>query len=248
VIFITISKKKKEVLIIGHKGASKIAPPGNTLKSFQKAIELRADYVEFDIHKSKDGNIVIMHDSNTLNITGMNGTIKDMTLEELKRLDCGEGQKIPTLQELINIAKGKIGLQVEIKARGMEKQIISILKKEDLIESSIISCFNHNRLLKIQKIEPTIKLAALEPLIVGREIKWEDRKRIIKNAVNKNFYAIHPEYHLVNQQLIDQAHENNLKVNAWTVNDIDIMKDFINMGIDGIITDDIEAVKTILNR
>ncbi len=239
------SDNKRNFLIIGHKGASKNAPE-NTLKAFQKAIDLKADYIEFDIHLSKDGEIVIMHDVDTYRITGHEGLIKEMSLEELKALDAGEGEKIPTLKELIEISRGKIGLQVEIKVRGLEKQLVSLLKKNELIQSSIISCFNHTKLVKIQRIEPKLKLGAIEPVILGREITWEDRKKIVNKAVNKGFYAIHPEYNLVNQELIEHAHDNNLKVNAWTVNDVEMMKEFINWGIDGIITDDVEALNKLV--
>ncbi|GAH13294.1 unnamed protein product, partial [marine sediment metagenome] len=141
--------------------------------------------------------------TDTFQTTGIRGLIKEMTLEELKALDCGEGEKIPTLNELIGIAKGKIGLQVEIKVRGMEKQLVSILKEEDLIESSIISCFLHNKLLKIQKLEPKLKLGALIPYLPEAQMNWENRKRIIKNAVNKNFFAIHPEYQQIDQRYIE---------------------------------------------
>ena len=118
----------KNILLIAHRGANKIAPE-NTIKAFQKAIDLKADYVEFDIHMSKDGKIVIMHDENTARTTGHKGIIREMTLAELKKLDCGEGEKIPTLDELIEIAKGKISLQLEIKAPGTAKKIVDILRK-----------------------------------------------------------------------------------------------------------------------
>jgi len=76
------------ILIIGHRGAYRY-PPENTLKSFSRAIKLGADYTEFDIHQSKDGEIVIMHDENTFRTTGFKGLIKNMTLKDLKELDCG---------------------------------------------------------------------------------------------------------------------------------------------------------------
>ena len=135
----------RKVLLIAHRGASKLAPE-NTLKAFQKAIDLNADYVEFDVHQTKDGEIVIMHDGNTLRTTGYKGEINQMTLEELKKLDCGEGEKIPTLNELIKIAKGKIGLQLEIKAEGITNDIYKILKESDLLETTIISAFKHEEL------------------------------------------------------------------------------------------------------
>ena len=239
--------EKRRVLIIGHRGASNIAPE-NTLKAFQKAIELGADYIEFDIHQSKDGEIVIMHDANTYAITGNKGLIKKMTLTELRMLDCGEGERIPTLLELIRIAKGKIGLQIEIKAKNLAENLVKILRKEDLVETSIISSFLHDELLKLQKIEPKLKLATLEPIITGWSKNWEYHSEILNKAIDNNYFAIHPRYNLVNQELINHAHKNNIKVNIWTVNSKAVMKKFIQMGVDGIITDNIQNAKKVLNK
>jgi len=239
--------EKRRVLIIGHRGVSNIAPE-NTLKAFQKAIELGADYIEFDIHQSKDGEIVIMHDANTYAITGNKGLIKKMTLTELRMLDCGEGERIPTLLELIRIAKGKIGLQIEIKAKNLAENLVKILRKEDLVETSIISSFLHDELLKLQKIEPKLKLATLEPIITGWSKNWEYHSEILHKVIKNNYFAIHPRQHLVNQELINHAHKNNIKVNIWTVNSKVAMKKFIQMGVDGIITDNIQNAKKALNK
>ncbi len=237
----------KPFLVIGHKGASKTCPE-NTLKAFKKAIELKADYIEFDVHLSKDKKIVVSHDPDIQRITGQPGIIKEMTLSELKQFDFGEGEQIPTMEEVIEVTKGKIGLQVEIKARGLEKQLVSILKREGLIETTIISCFIHSKLLKIQKLEPNLKLAALEPAIIGRDVLPSDHEKIVANAVKNNFFAIHPEYSLITEDFIKLSHKNGLRVHAWTVNDKEVMRKFVRMGIDGIITDDIEALKDVLNR
>ena len=238
---------KKIIIIIGHRGANNIAPE-NTVISFKKAIELGADYIEFDIHKSKDGEIVVMHDSNTLAITGHKGLIRRMTLAELKMLDCGEGEEIPTIQEVIDLAKGKIGLQIEVKAKDLADQLVSLLKREDLIESSLISSFLHDELFKIHKIEPLLKLATLEPITTEFSKEWTYLGGIINNAIRHNCYAIHPRYNFVNQKFIDFAHENNLKINIWTVNSKAAMKKFVRMGVDGFITDDISNAKEVLNR
>ncbi|MFX1401592.1 MAG: glycerophosphodiester phosphodiesterase, partial [Promethearchaeota archaeon] len=90
-----MEEDKSQILIIGHKGASKLKPE-NTLIAFQKAIDLQADYIEFDIQASKDGEIVVFHDYDILRLTGMEGYIEDMTLNELKQLNIGEGEQIPT--------------------------------------------------------------------------------------------------------------------------------------------------------
>jgi len=234
-----MSKLSENIVIIAHRGANNVAPE-NTLKSFKKAIELGADYVEFDVHLSRDGEIIIMHDENTLRTTGKDGLIKNMTLKELKKLDAGEGETIPTLDELIEVAKGKVGLQLEIKATGMATIIVETLDNYGLIESTLISSFDHSELLNIKKIEPKLKLA---PLIIG--IK---KNKTFNKAVANNFYAIHPFYKLISKNFIKNIHENNIKVNAWTVDSKNAMLKLIEMDIDGIITNKIELAKKVLNR
>ena len=238
-----MKKKNLEILVIGHKGASAIAPE-NTLKAFQKAIELHADYVEFDAHLTKDGEIVVIHDDDTYSLTGTHSLIKDNTLEQIKKLDAGEGEQIPTLQELVAIAKGKIGLQLEIKSTGLLERMVQILRKENLIHNSIVSCFMFDELLKLKEIEPKIKIGFLLPaeLVQVRSIK----RKILK-CVREDFYAIHPHFNTVSKEIVDFAHTNNLKVNVWTVNDSNSMKKMIQLGVDGIITDNISLVHKVIN-
>jgi len=239
-----MTEKLRDVLIIGHKGASSITPE-NTLKAFQKAIELKADYVEFDIHITKDGEIVIIHDSDTLSTTGVKGLIMDMTLNQIKNLNAGEGEKIPTLRELISIARKKIGLQIEIKSKNLLDNLIHILKNDNLLSTSIISCFMLDELLKLKLLEPSLKVGLLLPaeLVSLKIIK----RKIVKVAEN-NFYSIHPHYNIVTREIVDFAHINGLKVVAWTVNEGAIMKKLIEMGVDGIITDDIILANEVFGR
>ncbi|MBY9011197.1 MAG: hypothetical protein KGD70_02365 [Candidatus Lokiarchaeota archaeon] len=239
-----MAEKIKEVLIIGHKGASSITPE-NTLKAFQKAIELKADYVEFDIHITKDSEIVIMHDSDTFNATGVKGLIKDMTLSQIKNLNAGEGEKVPTLRELIGIARKKIGLQIEIKSKNLLDILIQILNKEDLMSTSILSCFMLDELLKLKLLEPSVKVGLLLPEELVR-LKIIKRK-IVKIAQN-NFYSLHPHYSVTNKEIVEFAHSYGLKVITWTVNDGEIMDKLIEIGVDGIITDDISLANEVLGR
>jgi len=237
----------KEILLIGHRGANKEAPE-NTLKSFQKAIEFGADYIEFDVHMSKDNEIIIMHDENTYRTTGYAGLIKEMTLSELKELDCGEREQIPTLTELIELSKGKINLQCEIKAEGLADKLVKLIREENLITSSIISSFNHEELKEIQKLEKDLKLAALEPTGSGWITDWVSKKKIVDNAKENKFFGINPLYKLITKDLVDYAHEKGLSVIPWTVDSKNAMKKLIEQGVDGIITNDIRKAKKVLNR
>jgi glycerophosphoryl diester phosphodiesterase len=239
-----VTKMKEKILVIGHKGASNIAP-GNTLLAFRKAIEFKADYIEFDIHKSLDGEIVIIHDNDTYNITGKQGLIKELTLKEIQELDAGGGEKIPTLTDLIKIAKDKINFQPEIKAPGLVDDLVKILKKNKLEEKTIISSFDITQLIKIKEIEPRLKIGYLIPSELTRP---RILNRYIQKAVKNEFYAIHPHFTAISKEFVDNAHTNNLKINAWTVDDIHEINRLKALGVDGIITDDIMLVHKLLEN
>ena len=237
-----MSEIKSQFVIIAHRGASNLAPE-NSLKAFKKAIELRADYIEFDIRKTKDGEIIIMHNANTFKMTGKRGIIKNMTSEELKKLEIGDGEKIPTLNELIQLAKGKIGLNCEVKVRGLEKMLVEILQRADLIESSIISSFKTDILLKIQKIEPKLRLSLLRPTRMQWITSLLLPKKMIRTAIKNRFYAIGPRNFFVNRKFIDKAHNHNLKVFPWTVDSEKKMKKLVKIDADGLITNNIQMAK-----
>ncbi|MFX1502484.1 MAG: glycerophosphodiester phosphodiesterase, partial [Promethearchaeota archaeon] len=237
----------KNALIIAHRGASSIAPE-NTLKAFQKAIELGADMIEFDVRKTIDDRIVISHDNNLIRITGKFGSIKNMTLEQLREFDFGEGEKIPTLKELINLTKGKIDFNCEVKVRGIEQKLVDIFRDADLLDSTLISSFKDDVLIKIQKIEPKLRLAALNPNKYGWISSWVSRKKMIKKAKYNRFYAINPIHVLLNKRFIDKAHQSNLKIYPWTVNSESRMEDLVRLGVDGIITNDIQLLKNCIMR
>lgn len=232
---------------MGHRGASKIAPE-NTLKAFKEAIRLKADAVEFDVQETVEGEIVIIHDYDTLRTAGTEGIVEQMTLKELKKLNFGNGEQIPTLLELIELAKDKISLNCEIKVEGIAKKIIHIFQDADILDSTIVSSFLHEELIKIQKIEPQLKLATLVPTEAGKFSDWNYKKKLIDFTSENNYYAINPLYKLADKQFIEYAHEKNIKVFPWTVDSGIAMKKLINMGTDGIITNDISRLKEVLNR
>ena len=240
-----MSDSKNRILIIGHRGASSDSPE-NTLKAFEKAIDFKADYIEFDVQETLDGELVIAHDEDIRRITGHDGIISKMALNDLKMLDFGEGEKIPTLEELVKLTKNKIKLNCEIKVQGITEKVIEILRKWDILDTTIVSSFIHEELLAIQKLEPSIKLASLEPTPGTIKIDWVKKKEMIEYCINNKLYAINPIVMMVDQQFIDYAHANDIKVFPWTVDSRVAIKKLIRLGADGIITNDISKVKDIL--
>ena len=218
------------------------------MRAFKKAIELGADFIEFDILETKDGIIVVCHDEEISKLTGQYGFIRNLTFEELKAFDFGEGEKIPSFEELIEVTKGKIDLNCEVIVEGISNKVANIIQKYDIIDSVLVSSFKHQELLKFQKINPTIKLAYLEHNDYKTPCPWEIREQWIQFCIDNNLYAINPFYPLIDQQFVELAHDNSIKVFPFTVDSAPAMRKLIKLGVDGLITNDIAKAKTVLSK
>ena len=238
-------KYTNKFLLIAHRGASNIAPE-NTLKAFRMAMDLNADGIEFDVRQSRDGELVIIHDNNVFRTTHRFGFINRMNLDTIKSLDAGEGEQIPTLREMTSIVKGKVILMCELKVHGISEQVVNILKNADLIDSTIVISFKHNELLKVQKIEPDLKIGSIIPSGSGWITNWYEKKKAILFASSHGFFSINPFYPIINQKLVDFAHHHGLKVFPWTVNSKRAVKKLKEMGVDGVLTNNISKVKKFL--
>lgn len=219
-------------MIVAHRGASGYAPE-NTLAAIKVAIEMKADMAEFDVYRSKDGVIVVMHDDTVNRTTNGKGKIEEMTLKELKTLDAGSkydkkfaGEKIPTLEEVIKETQGKILLNIEIKGSGCEKGIVELVKKYGMQDKVQVSSFHHEYLQTIKKLNPDIHTGAL--------VNFAPDLKIIVSEIGAD--ALNIMWLGFNETLLKQTKEIGLQMFVWTVNDETGMRKMINAGVDGIIT------------
>jgi len=228
-------------LIIAHRGASAYAPE-NTLSAFKKAIELGTDGIELDVHLSKDGEVVVIHDFTVDRTSNGTGRVSQMPLKELKALDFGSwfldkyrNERIPLLREVLELLQGWDGLlNIEIKRNRLEgcspieEKVLDLLDTYGFAEKTIISSFDHYSLMKVNEIEPSMRIC---PLYIADLFKpWE-------YAGMLNAFAIHPHYHTVTPDLVKQCHEHNINVNPYTVDCPEHIRLMIDAGVDGIITD-----------
>ena len=172
-------KQNKEKLgVMGHRGCCGYMPE-NTLISFREAFRLGVDFLEFDVHKTLDGHLVVIHDSMVNRTTDGIGAVNFMTLEEIKALDAGvkfgyPGEKIPTLDETLKCIKNEapkhMYLDVEIKDQIPEviDKTIEALDKFELLEKTVIDSFDAQTLLYIQKYYPNVKTHAQPPILMDR--------------------------------------------------------------------------------
>ena len=232
------------MLNIAHRGASGSFPE-NTVSAFQAAVDAGADMCELDVQLSRDGAIVVIHDDTVERTTDGKGEVAELTLEELKRLDAGakfkggpfKGAQIPTLDEVFAVTSGKCGLNIELKAGGLEHQVAQIMQARNALGDSIVSSFDWEYLKKIQQLHFNIRVGLLA------EEKPVD---LMMNAVAMRAYSINPRWDMVTSDLCKAAHERGLKLYTWTVDADSRMRALIESGVDGIMTNYPERLRTVV--
>lgn len=230
--------REQKPLIIGHRGAFSEAPE-NTMLSFKTAVELGADMIEFDVRKCKSGEIVVIHDAEVDRTSDGSGFVREMTLDELKKLDFGDGEKIPTLEEVLKFAKNNIFLNIEIKEPDIVDKVVGQIETYDMVDEVIISSFYHNALVKAKELNPGITTA---PLFMHRPVSIANLASITQSE------GLHPWFEYADKSFVNEAHKKNIFVNVWTVDDEETMRKMVKIGVDGIITNDIETLVEVLNK
>ncbi|MBU6136052.1 MAG: glycerophosphodiester phosphodiesterase [Clostridium sp.] len=234
-----------------HRGAS-FDYPENTMLALKEGIKSGANGLEIDVHKTKDNKLVVIHDEDVERTYLGKGLVKDLTLNELRKL---KNRKklfrdnreciIPTLEEILGLINGKdITLNIELKTdeihyKGIEEDVISLINEYKLNNQIILSSFNHNSIKIVKSLDSSIKTGILYDKPI------ED---VIKYAKELDVDAIHPDLRFVSRELIEEAHENNLKVNIYTVNMPIYMRLLIKNKADGLFTDYPELLSEILKE
>ena len=226
------------IKVLGHRGAPAYEPE-NTLASFKKAIELGVDQIELDLRFSKDSKLVVIHDEKLDRTTNGKGLVREFTLAELKKLDAGKGEKIPTLQEVIDLIRDKgIFLQIELKESNMQRHLLDLIQKNNLEERVMVISFLHEELRKIKELNPNIKTGIL---IGQKSIDPLERLRQVRAD------AISMRHTLVNKRLVERLHQNNIELTVWVVNEPRDVSRAIELGVDTIGTDKPDLVISQLN-
>lgn len=225
--------------IYAHRGASGYAPE-NTLEAFALAAEMKADGVELDVHLTKDGQVVVIHDGKIDRTSNGQGPVKEYTLEELRAFDFGfafykgerRGIKIPTLDEVYELlAPTGMVVNVEIKASNPDicAACHEIAKKHGMEKKVIYSSFDHFQIARIKEIAPDCFIA---PLYSFNMLKpWDYCAAILAEASHPSYTQIQriPDY-------VERCHGLGIRVHPWTANDEEIMSFLMDKGCDAIIT------------
>jgi len=201
-------------LLGGHRG-NPAEHPENTLRSFRSAIELGCDLIECDVHLSSDGRLVVIHDHTLERTTNGTGLVRDHTSAELRRLDAGAGEKIPLLQEVVELAIGKVGLVIEIKQipipyPGLEDKLLNMLRQLGALSECAIISFHHPSIHGLRKMEPSLQLGILEGSRPMHPAK-------LLRESGADVYS--PHWGACDPELVKEVHAAGGAVSVWTVDD-----------------------------
>ncbi|MFD7922130.1 glycerophosphodiester phosphodiesterase [Streptomyces sp. NPDC059740] len=213
-------------LSIGHRGLMGVEPE-NTLRSFARAEREGVDLVELDLHLSKDGALVVMHDTKVDRTTDGSGAIADLTLAELRSLDAGEGERVPVFEEVLDAVAAP--LQAEIKDVAAAESLAAVLRERDLLDRVEVISFHDEALAATRKLLPEARTA----LVAGRF-----KRDVVDRALAVGATRLSLDVRRVTLEVVEQAHAAGLTVISWTVNTEDQLTMVRAMGLDGAVTDE----------
>lgn len=236
--------ERKQVENIAHRGATGYAPE-NTISGFDMAVDMKADYIEIDVQRSQDGELVVIHDTTVDRTTDGTGKVGKLPFDYLRSLDAGSwkgeqftGEKIPTFEEVLDRYRGKVGILIELKAPelypGIENQVADALKERNLDkpqnEKIIIQSFNFESMKTMDQLLPKI------PIGVLTSNPSDTTAEALKDF---SAYAdwFNPSYGIVTEELVNQVHSLGMEIGSWTVRSQEAADFLFDMKVDAIITD-----------
>lgn len=233
--------------VMAHRGLSADAPE-NTLYAFSDAISVGADFIELDVQQTRDGVLVVMHDSNLKRTTGVNKDIWDVDYADIQNLDAGSwfdpayaNARIPTLEETLQFVDKRAKLNIEIKptkhgSDTLEQDVAELITRYQYTDACYVTSFSYGSLKKVKEANPEIRTGYLMSVAYGQfySLKYADAFSLIKVFVTS--------------QVVNAAHQQGKQIFAWTVNSMSEVRSLCNLHVDSIITDDPVMVQNVISR
>ncbi|MFC2150756.1 glycerophosphodiester phosphodiesterase [Calditrichota bacterium] len=225
------------MIFFAHRGARGYEPE-NTLRAFSRAVDLGAKWIELDVYPI-EGELVVFHDLRLERTTNGKGFIWEQSLDYIRTLDAGKGEKVPLLGEVIHLLDPSICINIELKWQGTAELVADLLTAGDTekrTDSSrfVISSFIHSELLKFKQIMPDHRIGALTGELPTAYAQF---------AEQLGAYSVHPTIEFINQEFVDDAHRRGLQVYVYTINHPDELAWMRDLGVDGVFTDYPDKIK-----
>ena len=233
-------------VVTAHRGYSAAAPE-NTLPAFQLAIDQGCEWAELDVQMTRDGVVMVTHDTSLRRCTGRNENIYDLTYHEVRKLDAGRwfgqkytGAKVPTLEEVLDLCKGKIQLNIEIKPNAatpeLEAETIRIIREKGFAQDCTITSQSYETLCKVKELAPEIRTGYILALGVGSYY----------DLPAADFFSVQSTF--ITSGMVQQIHKRSKTISAWTVNREEDASELLSIGVDDLITDKPDMIQQLLSE
>lgn len=226
------------MIVVGHRGAAGLEPE-NTLRSFRRALALGVDFVECDVHLTRDGRLVVIHDETVDRTTDGHGSVAQFTLDELRRLDAGQGERIPTLEEVLAEVKGRAGMLVELKGAGTEAAAIEAVRAAGMTGDVIFTSFHLDRIERIRALDPALNTGALF---------FQPPPDACARAAAAGARSLGIHHRSLRPILVQEARDRRLTLRAWNPDTESEIEAMVDLGVDGIGSNRPDLVLAVLRR
>lgn len=246
VVRVTASLVERDtVRITGHRGSSLHAPE-NSLAAIRQAIADSADFAEIDVQETSDGAVVVVHDADLARLAGVARKVREMTFDEVRAVDIGTpvgpqfaGEKVPTLDEVLEAAKGRIGVNIELKyypgEMALAEKVVESVKRHGMERDVVVQSLTYHGLEQVRALDPSIVVG----YIMSLEVKdpWK---------LDVDFYSMGSR--LITPRFVAKAHRKGREVYAWTVDDSATAVHLVGMGTDNLITNDPKLIRRVVGH
>lgn len=233
---------KNNVEVTAHRGAAAVEPE-NTLRGFRYALSLGVHRVELDVHLSRDNQLIVMHDAMVNRTTNGSGALAEMTVNEIKQLDAGKGERVPLLVEVIELFQehwqngGETRLQIELKGSNTAAPVVEAIQQHNIADKVVLSSFDETQLTTAMELLPqttyVFLTAKLEP----------DPLEI---ALRIGVSGVHLNHKLATREWVERVHAAGLHARVWNIDEAERMKWAIDLGVDGIGSNDPQLLLDVI--
>ncbi|MFH1569880.1 MAG: glycerophosphodiester phosphodiesterase family protein [Gemmatimonadota bacterium] len=238
---------------IAHRGASgRGLAPENTLAAFERAIQTGVDAVELDVHGTRDGRVVVIHDPTLDRTTDRTGAVRELTFEQVREADAGawvgsqfRGERVPSLEEVLDLVRHRALALIEIKGDYLAERVLRVVDDLDASTQVVLQSFNPETVRRVKVLEPTLPTA----LLVGKLPTTPSRiraRRMVKEVLQVGANALAIWHAVLTPQFFEEMRKRAVAVWTWTVDEEVIMRDMVQLGVQGVITNYPDRLNQVL--
>ena len=234
-------------LRIAHRGASgRGLAPENTLAAFEKALDIGVDMLEIDVRVTGDGQLIVLHDPSLDRTTDREGIVREMGLDEIRQADAGDGERVPILREVFDLARNRAPILLEIKSDFIAERVVQAIADAQIEEQVVVQSFNPQTVERVKRLAPHLPSS----LLIGELPTTPSRvraRRLVSQVLEVGANTLSIWHATLTPSLIEEMRKRGIAVWAWTVDEEITMRDLAMMGVQGLVTNYPDVLNNVLD-